>query len=460
MSTEFGAARFRRLLYGSIAVVSLLAAGLVAANLTQGPQLTSAQINVNTAVDRAGQRLLLTTNEQLNPVTPEQVTVSPAAAATATVNGSSIDLQFTGILSYNTSYTVSVADVASISAGATSTLSYTFTTANPTVYFLAPATSTTGADSGLSDAVLAAPVGGGEPKAVYSAPRIRQFVAFPDALVVDTVNDDGTDALTIVSLTGAAPVQVDLAGPGTVTGLKANPASKLFGYTFTPQPSPLYPTSPDQLYAYDITRGKDYTIPIVGTDYQVLTAKNWMFIPGTTSLVAQTPDDSLLLIDTLGEREGTSGASVIGKVDALEGFVPTTKSLVTTAGGAHTAIDFGQAGNPSGAFPLAGGAGASESAASGTAGTAIVDASGTALRIVDSGAGASTSVAKVAADGTSTALFSVTELGRSITGACVSPNGNYAVVATSDQQLSYVDLADGTVLSTVAGTSPNWCSAR
>ncbi|MBF4635859.1 Ig-like domain-containing protein [Agreia pratensis] len=451
MSTDNAGRRFRRLLYGSITVVSVMAAALVVANFSHGPQLQSAQINVNTAVERSGQRLLLQANEPLDPSAAGKLTVSPAAAATATVDGDTIDVQFTGILSYNTRYTVTVPEVRSVAGGGASTLGYTFTTANPTTYFLSPSK----AGEQFSDAVLSAPIGGGAPTPVYQAPRIRQFVALGDTLVVDTVNDDGTDALTIVSLTGAAPIVVNLAGSGTITSLKADPTSKLFGYTFTPQPSAHFEAQPDQLYVYDITRGNDYSIPITGTDFEVLTAKDWMLIPGTTSLVAQTESSDLLLVDTLGERDGTSGPVPIGRADSLVGFVPTTKTLITATGGARTATDFAQPEHPSSAFPsVAGDLGGTDSA--------IVDVAGTTLEIQDSGHGSDTTVSTLEAGGSS-ALFSLDSLepaGQSVTSVCVAPNGLYAAITTSAQQITYVDLADGKALSTVDGRDANWCSAR
>lgn len=452
MSTDSAGRRFRRLLYGSITVVSLVAAVLVVANFSHGPQLQSAQINVNTAVERAGQRLVLQTTEPLDASAAAGLTTNPPASTTATVDGATIDVEFTGILSYNTRYTVTVPGVRGTSGGGASTLSYTFTTANPTMYFLSPSTGAPGSE--FSDAVLAAPIGGGATEAVYQAPRIRHFVALDDALVVDTVNDDGADALTIVSLTGGAPIVVNLPGPGTITSLAADPASKLFGYTFTPQPSALYETRPDQLYAYDITRGHDYSIPITGIDHQVLTAKDWMFVPGTTSLIAQTEESDLLLIDTLGEREGTSGPSSIGHADSLVGFVPITKTLVTATAGTRTSIDLGSPERPNSAFPsVAGDAGGADSA--------IVDAAGATLEIQDSGYGPDTAVAEVTPAGSST-LFSLDSLadGQSVISACVAPNGLYAAITTSAQQITYVDLADGTQLGTVDGQAPNWCSAR
>lgn len=452
MSIDTAGRRFRRLLYGSITIVSVVAAVLVVANFSHGPELQSAQINVNTAVERSGQRLLLQANEPLDPSAADTLTVSPAAATTATVDGNTIDVQFTGILHYNTRYTVTVPEVRSVAAGSASTISYTFTTANPTTYFLSPATGSPG--SPVSDAVLAAPVGGGAPTPVYQAPRIRQFVALGDTLVVDTVNDDGTDALTIVPLTGGAPIVVNLAGSGTITSLKADPTSKLFGYTFTPQQSPHYEAQPDQLYVYDITRGNDYSIPITGTDFEVLTAKDWMFIPGTTSLVAQTEGSDLLLVDTLGERDGTSGPAPIGHADELLGFVPTTKTLITADAGSRVATDLGETANPSSAFPMV--AGDIGSAA------AVVNAGGTTLQIQDSGSGPGTAVAKVDASGSSIifALDTPESAGHAVTSVCVAPNGLYAAITTDAQHITYVDLSNGTALGTVDGRDPNWCSAR
>jgi hypothetical protein len=95
----------------------------------------------------------------------------------------------------------------------------------------------------------------------------------------------------------------------------------------------------------------------------------------------------------------------------------------------------------------------------GEAGGAIVDAAGTTIEIQDSGQGADTAVAKVDASGSST-LFTVGSAGASITNVCVAPNGLYAAVSTSAQQITYVDLADGSALGTFAGRGPNWCSAR
>ncbi|GGF23279.1 hypothetical protein [Subtercola lobariae] len=440
--------RFRRLLYGSIAVFSLLVVALIGANLTQGPQLKSAQINLNTSVERAGQRLLLQTNEPLAGVAASHITITPSAGFTASVNASSIDIQFSDILQYDTAYTVTVSDVQSISAGASSTLAYTFTTPDPTVNYLAPAADSDGTQT--QDAIMSVPLSGGPAVTVYSAPHIRRFVAFATALVVNTVNDDGTDALTIVSLTGAADIPVQVAGPGIVTSLKASLSSNLFGYTFSANPSAQYPTPPDLLYAYDLTRGQDYTIPITGTDHEQLSTQNWAFVPNSTSLVAQAADHTLLLIDTVGERDGTSGATVVTTADSLNGFIPGTKTLISTSNGSYTQTDFSKVGTPSTAFTVN----------SEPARAPIFDSTNSVITINNPTDTPDPATVTRTTGQTTATLFTATSTMGAITAACLSPNGKYIAVTTESQQISYLNIANTNTVSTNNGQQPGWCSSN
>jgi hypothetical protein len=310
-----------------------------------------------------------------------------------------------------------VHDVKSVAATASSTFSYSFTTPDPTVYFLVPGTGSSG------DRIQSARLSGGKEATVYSAPHIRRFVSFPDALVVNTVNADGTDALTVVSLSGAAPIPIQVAAEGTITSLKSLTGSKLFGYTFTAAPSPYYETPPDLLFAYDLTRGQDFTIPITGPDQEQFTAKNWLFVPGTTSLVAQTMDSSLLLVDAIGERDATSGPIPLGRVDSLDGFAPGTRKLLTTTDGTMSATDLASPDRPT--VP------AGQDSTDG-----LAQAAGTVL------AGA--------------------DLGPTTT-LCESPNAKYGAVTTSaadgSSRITYFSIADAKALSTVDGTQSDWCGS-
>ncbi|RFA07994.1 hypothetical protein B7R54_01240 [Subtercola boreus] len=498
------ARRFRILLYGSIAVFALLAAGLVALNLTQGPRMTAAQLNVATSVERAGQRLLLQANEVIAPVADAQVTVSPAAEVKTTTNQTSIQIEFTGILAYNTTYTVTATGVRSTSLDATSTFSYSFTTPDANVFTLLRGQP----DDRIERSSLTAGTG----ETVYSAPNISLFTTLGQKLVVATTDSDGYDLLDIVSPDGsAASIPVQLAGPGTVTGLVSSAKSNLFGYTYRAAPSPYYPTSDDQLYIYDTTLGQAYSIPVTGPDRELLAVQSWAFLPGTTSLVVQDPGGALFLVDALGLLDGSSAAVEVGSADALLGFLPNTKTLVTETAGSASTIDFAQPGTPvtapfalaaappngSLAAPATAAAAAAATggpatgaaaeatapgepaaltgapaATGGTGGATAahpepLDASGT---IVTPGPDATT-LQKITGTGTET-LFTAPE-GSTIIRSCLSTNGRYAVAETApataaaaeapdvaaDATTTYIPLDDPTASRTVAGSNPDWCSA-
>ncbi|MET3768703.1 hypothetical protein ABIB15_001387 [Marisediminicola sp. UYEF4] len=99
---------FRRAL--TTIVVSLIAvcAVLVALSFVQGPKLQSAIVDPERVVTAPSQQLRLFANQALSEVDPEQVEISPAAPFTVSVENDIIQIQFTGLLSFDTDYTVTV----------------------------------------------------------------------------------------------------------------------------------------------------------------------------------------------------------------------------------------------------------------------------------------------------------------------------------------------------------------
>ena len=455
MSTEASPRSFRRLLYGSVAVLSLLALGLIALNLGQGPRLTAAQMNVQTSVERAGQRLLLESNEVLAPVTASQVSVSPSVGVTATSNQTSIEVKFTDILRYNTTYTVTATGVRSASQQASSTFSYSFTTPDAQVYTLESSSSPNGADQ-----IERSSLTGEGTTTAYTSPHIRSFTALGPSLVVNTIGDDGNDLLDIVPPNGAAPIPVQLAGPGVVSSLKSSAKSNLFGYTFRPAPSPYYPTDDDQLYIYDTTLGQAFSIPVSGPDHELLKVAAWEFVPATTSLVVLDTSGALYLADALGLLDGSSAAVDIGTAGALAGFIPGTKTLVTSSGKSTSALDFTAVGPPA-VTPISL-AGSPAVHAADVASPRVLDPDGAVLVVSADGA----SVEKVDVSGPST-VFTAPE-GGTVIRSCLSPNGRYAVAVTADQPRkadntvtsTYFSLAERTSELVVKGAQPDWCSGN
>ena len=144
MSTESRRARRQRrrsrAFLGAFAIVALLLAvvGFAGAAVTtvQGPRATRVSVDPDAATRNAGARLIFTTTQSLAEVTPDQVTVNPAAAFTVDTSGRSVGVRFALPLWDDTEYTVTIRDVAGVGGGASTTLTETFTTPKLETYIL------------------------------------------------------------------------------------------------------------------------------------------------------------------------------------------------------------------------------------------------------------------------------------------------------------------------------------
>ena len=120
MSTESRRARRQRrrsrAFLGAFAIVVAVLAvvGFAGAAVTtvQGPRATRVSVDPDAATRNAGARLIFTTTQSLAEVTPDQVTVSPAAAFTVDTSGRSVGVRFALPLWDDTEYTVTIRDVA------------------------------------------------------------------------------------------------------------------------------------------------------------------------------------------------------------------------------------------------------------------------------------------------------------------------------------------------------------
>ena len=73
-----GQRRFWLTVAVTIAALVLATVGLTVANAVQGPRLVSADVNPRTAVERAGQRLILRLDQAVAEVSVTDIAVTPA----------------------------------------------------------------------------------------------------------------------------------------------------------------------------------------------------------------------------------------------------------------------------------------------------------------------------------------------------------------------------------------------
>jgi hypothetical protein len=346
----------------------------------------------------------------------------------------------------------------------TTDFGYSFHTPAAQVYYLDRAAP----GSGGPDEIVKTSLAGSGRTVVYSAARIQQFVIFPEAIAVTTLGDDGTSTLSLVSIgKGYIATKLLLPGTGTIDELQGATEAGVLGLTFTSSGPAAGREFDSTLMTVNLTGTQtvDPVLDLAGNPLQVLT---WSFVTGSPSIVAQSTNQTVFLIDTT-----KSGSLVpLGQYQDLGGSSPDGKSIVVSdiygriayslSSGSETRL-------PS--LPVAG--------ATTFGGNAELIGSGTArvqqVAVPDSTGSGRYQSLLVLEDGTQArTLFQFADDKGSIQGFSVSPNGQYLAVnvipdfATSvsdgyavDAQSTsistiFIDIASGNVVRSVEGFDESW----
>ncbi|QHC74900.1 hypothetical protein [Rathayibacter sp. VKM Ac-2805] len=455
-----GASRFPRLFWAVVAVLVLAVGGLTAATVAKGPRVASLEVSTDGVVERDGSRARLHLDQALEPDALDRVRVVPDAPHTAELDGGVLTVTFTDTLRYATRYEIGIDDARSAATGSAADVSASFTTKDPDLFTL----DRTADDPSQPDAVRVRPLSGGDARVLVAADRIQDYAVVGPVLVVVTIEPDDTNLLRTVTLDTGSEGVIPLPGPGTVRELHSSPEKGVLGWTFTGQ-APSGPLD-RALYSYDLTDQKAEAVPVLGIDGGPLRARDWMFVPGTTSVVTHSLDDTVLLLDLL-----TPGSiSPLGQHAELRGFVPGANRLVVADPESGSLIDLADGSVETLALPPA---------------DVSATASPVQILLLDSGSyveleaeyapetGATQySVVRVDASGTSE-VFRTSPTGR-IRGVCLSPNGQYLAVETvsvegrpddypgepgfSATSTVLVDLGTGDTARSVNGRSRDWCA--
>lgn len=307
-------ARFQRLTIAVVTVLVVTAGALGLANALQGPRLSSVEINPNAAIQRPGQRLVLRTNQPVREVTSAQWSITPATDAELTVVGNELTLRFARSLDYATEYAVSV-DVAGVATGAVATLEYRFRTPDPSLFTLLR---TQGTDRILRHSFS----GEVTDDVVFESARIQEYALLDDYLAVVTLDEQGTPALSLEPLADGPTVTVPTPQALAIRAVGASAPSNLLGYVVEHErPSGEIAST---LFVYDLSDASGVPIEVTGIGGAPLIVVDWIFVPGTGSLVVQGFDQQLYLIDPLGPAAPVP----LGQHIELRGFIPGTARLV------------------------------------------------------------------------------------------------------------------------------------
>ncbi|MGM7699188.1 Ig-like domain-containing protein [Microbacterium sp. A84] len=445
----------RRFLYTLLAVVGILvvvAGGLSAVSLTQGPRVSQVQVDPNEAIEVSGSRVILTANQSLQEIDEAQVTVEPATPFTLDAAGRSIGIRFTVPLDDATKYTVSVADVTGTGGGPTSNLTTSFTTPTAEIFLL----NRTDEDDSIFRADLS---GDGVP--VFTHPRINDFRATATNLVVAVEDNDGSRIL-VMNRDGKNVRELTLPGDGYVSSVQVSDRGGLVGYIYTDREISEDSGRASVLVTQSLSSGDEPQIVQVGEEEASIA--EWQFVPDSAAVLFIDFAGTL----SLDDRAGDAGAQNMGIAMHLLGVSRGTyTAIIEHIDGSIVELKLADGSQT----PLA-----ASDPDYGPATTVTPYPGGTLRHVVsrdESGLPTGQAIIRVDDDGVATPLLEVAA-GSAILQACASPSGQYAAVTVAPDlienayddllvslpktlQTHLLDLRSGEEMPVLTGFDISWC---
>ena len=271
------------------AVCSAIIVILTIATANAGVRVRYADLNPSELTNADGQ-IVLHMSVPIKRVTPEQVSLTPAVSVSVTTSGNTIVITPNERLRYQTEYHVRVRDIAGQYGRHHSNIEYHFSTPPAKLYYLQRQYS--GGESKANDQIIATTMQSNNTEVIFAAPRILEFVAVRDELVVNTYRD-GVSQLQRVSLSDKRTQAVPVAKPQLAAKLQSLGDGRRVGY-ITGEHSD---TKGGQLQLLDVTNGSSRVIESVGA------VTDWRASPDGRLAVVITVKGDLLLIDTAGKKQ-------------------------------------------------------------------------------------------------------------------------------------------------------------
>lgn len=272
------------------AICSAIIVILTIVTANAGVRVRYANLNLSELTNADG-RIVLHMSVPVKRVTPEQVSLTPAVSVSVTTSGNTIVITPNERLRYQTEYHVRVRDIAGQYGRQSSNIEYHFSTPPAKLYYLQRQYSG-GDESKADDQIIATTMQSNKTEVLFAAPRILEFVAVRDELVINTYRD-GVSQLQRVSLSNKRTQAVPVAKPQLAAKLQSLGDGRRVGY-ITGEHSD---TKGGQLQLLDVTNGSSRVVKDVGA------VTDWRASPDGRLAVVITVKGDLLLIDTAGKKQ-------------------------------------------------------------------------------------------------------------------------------------------------------------
>ncbi|GAA2882283.1 hypothetical protein [Microbacterium esteraromaticum] len=446
--------RFTLTLLSVLGILTLVAGVLAVVSLVQGPRLSDVQVDPAQAIEASGSRLILTANQSLDDIDADQVTVEPAVPFTVDAGGRSVGIRFTVPLRDDTTYRVAVAGVTATGGGKAANLETSFRTPASNIMLLQR--SADGADK-----IFLSDLSGEKAAVVFEHPRISDFRATTDVLVVAVEEKDGS-RLLVMNRDGSGERELPLPGEGYVSSVQVSDRGGLVGYSYSDRELTETSGRASVLVTQSLSgAGEPRVVQIDDKDVNIA---EWRFVPDSSSLLFIDFDGSLSVEDPTGD----AGAQPMGKAASILGVNRGTyTALVERVDGSLVVLDLTSGGEE----PLP--------ASDPDYGDAVgIEAfpGGTLRHVIqrdELGMPTGQAVVKVDEKGAATVIAEVSGED-SILQTCASPGGQYVAVAiapdlaTNDyddlllplpttMHTRLIDLVGDRELPTLSGFDISWC---
>ncbi|WP_196794990.1 hypothetical protein, partial [Leucobacter chromiiresistens] len=335
MSTEPRAAR--RALVSRIAVfaiLGLLAAGLAVANLVQPPRLAGVDADTALLVSRTDQRVQLHFSQPIADVDAAAVSVRPETPIDVSSDGSSLTVRFLEMLDTGAEYRIE-ARVSGAATGSSDVVSAPVRTPDPATYTLSRSP---GGDR-LLEHRLQDPAATRE---VFAAPRIEEYAITGDGLATVLRDETGRAALDVHAATTDGGSAATFADPDPFRVMTAPHLGQLRSEARSGVIGVVASGAGDDGTEYDrtllvIDPATAIVSIVTGADGSPVPVRDWRFVPGTTSLVLQSPDGRLFGWESVPEPRVFD----LGLSGDLLGFVPGTTALAVADAAGPSLVDLG-----------------------------------------------------------------------------------------------------------------------
>ncbi|RLK52099.1 hypothetical protein [Microbacterium telephonicum] len=442
-----------------VGVLAVIGLGGAAVTTALGPRVTSTSWDPQAAVSASGSRLIITTTESLQEVSPDQVTVEPAADFTVDTSGRSVGVRFALPMWDDTTYTVTIRDVEGLGGGPAATITETLATPALEAYILRRGDG--------EDTIFRTDLAGDAAQPVFTDTHIEDFRATGSHLVVSTVDADERSHLVVTRLDGSGRRELPLPGDGLVTNLQSADRGNLVGYTYTDETVGQAGARENELFTASLLDDQADAEPTAvvrdGGDSRV---DDWRFVPGTDSILMMTFDGALTLVTP------DAVPVALGLAIAIDGIGRgAAVAIVQRPNGDLVTVDLATA-EERPIPPTDPALGLTQTVLS------LPDGSGGSLRVLSRMADdgftlLGTTVNVVGVDGSARDIFDV-PTDAAFVHTCVSPSGRYAAVTIAPDivdnpydpymlplperlQTHIVEIADGHEVVALSGFDLSWC---